>query len=123
MNFSVWCLYHCPCASDYANNVFIDMKITVSGLIVKMFNLLGEEYCYELFPNENSLLVTCREHLIKTFVFDPILCLHYYKRRYFVFYNTLACKTHPKVCKIIKCYVCYRRGLLKTKCTFPAFFI
>ena len=68
------------------------MEITVSGLIVEMFNLLEAEYCYEQFPHENSLILPCREHLIKTFVFDPVLCLHYYKRIHFVFIIHLVVK-------------------------------
>ena len=53
------------------------MKITVSGLIIQIFDLLDEDYCYEEFYTERCLLVTCRNHLIDAFVFDPILCLHY----------------------------------------------
>ena len=123
MNFPVWKLYHCSRYSDYAKTVFIDLKIKLSGLIVEMFNVLGEDYCYELFVQENPLLVTCREHLIKSFAFGPLRCLHYCKRRHFVFHNTIGCKTHPKCCKIIKCCVCYRRSLLETKRAFPYFMI
>ena len=123
MGFPVCKLYHCPCLSDYTKNVLIKMKITISGLIIEMFNILGEGYCYELFSHENTLLVTCREHLIKTFVFDLSHCLHYYERRHFVFYNTIDYKTHRKCCKKIKCYVCYRTTLLQIKRAFPVFII
>ena len=73
MNFRVCKLYHCPCISEYAKTV-LDMKIFMSGLIIEMFKILDEhKYCYELFPDENSLLTSCREHLIKNFVFDLVL--------------------------------------------------
>ena len=78
---------------------------------------------YEIFPLENSMLVTCREHLIKQFVFDFCTCFHYYKRRHFCFYNTLTCKAHPKGCKIIKCYSSYRRSLKELQNPFPDYII
>ena len=83
MNFNVWRLYHCPCTANYGKNVAIDMKIIISGLIHEIFEVLHEAYIYEYFPNENAFLVTCREHLIKTFYFNPKLCSHCYNRRYF----------------------------------------
>ena len=70
-----------------------------------MFELLDEDYCYEEFYTDNSLLVTYTKHLIDVFVLDTFLCLHYYRRRHFVFYNALGCKAHPQGCKIVKCYV------------------
>ena len=109
-----------PC---YAKKVLIDKKITLSGLIMEMFDILSEDYVYEHFVHDNSLLVRCRDHLITCFVFDPSLCLHYYNRRHFVFFNTIGCKTHPKGYKIIKCYVCYRRSLLQVKRGFLCFLI
>ena len=51
--------------------VFFDMMITVLGIIIQMFELLHEDYCYEEFFTENSLLVTCKNHLIGAFVFYP----------------------------------------------------
>lgn len=69
----------------------------------------------------NSFLLTCRNHLIDAFVFDPFLCLHYFKRRHFIFNNALNCKTHPQGCKIVKCYVCYRKCGKKLKAAFPVF--
>ena len=51
--------------------VFFDMMITVLGIIIQMFELLHEDYCYEEFFTENSLLVTCKNHLIDAFVFYP----------------------------------------------------
>ena len=60
-----------------------------------MFDILTEGYVYESFDNNNSLLVTSRYHLIKSFVFDPPLCLHYYKRRH----SVLAVKLTLKVVK------------------------
>ena len=87
-----------------------------------MFKILDEhKYSYELFRGENSLFISCREHLRKTFVFDPAICVHYYKRRHFVLYNTICC--NPKGCKIIKCYPCYIKSLTEAKSAFPVFMI
>ena len=52
---------------------FFYMKITVSGRIIQMFQLLGEDYCYEEFYTENSFWVTCKKPLIDAFVFDTFL--------------------------------------------------
>ena len=97
------------------------MKITVSGLIIEMIELLDENCCYEELYRGNSLLVTCKKHLIDAFLFRPFLCLHYCKRRHFVFYNARGCKTHPRDCKIVKCYACYRKCVKKLKTAFPFF--
>ena len=51
-------------------NVVLDMKITISGLIVEMFQLLDENLWYEQFLNNNVFLISCRERLVKVFVFD-----------------------------------------------------
>ena len=91
---------------------------------IEILKILDEhKYCYELFSAENSLLISCREYLIKIFVFDLAICIHYYKRRRFVFCNTICCKTHPKDCKIIRCYPRYRKSLIKAKSGFPVFII
>lgn len=51
--------------------IFFDMMITVLGIIIQMFELSHEDYWYEQLFTENSLLVTCRNHLINAFVFHP----------------------------------------------------
>ena len=85
---------------QYAKNVFFDMKTTVSGLTIQIFELLDEDYCYEVFYTENSLLVTCSNDLIDAFVFDPFLCLHYCKRRYSVFITPWAVRSILEVVKL-----------------------
>ena len=97
-------LFHCPCIPSCAENVF-----TVSRFIILILELLDEDYCYEELYTECSLLVTCKKHLTDAFVFDPFLWLHYYKRKHFIFYNTLGSKAHLQGCKIVTCYVCYRK--------------
>ena len=123
MNYVVSRLYHCPCAFNYAKNVVLDMKITSSDLMIEMFQLLNEDLWYEHFSNNNVFLISCRERSVKVFVFDSCYCFHYYKRRHFVFSNTIACRTHPKGYKIIKSYTCYRRSIKKSKEAFLVFII
>ena len=72
----------------------------VSGLIIQMIQLLDEDYCCEEFYMDSSLLVTCKKYLIHAFIFDPFLCLHYYKRRHFVFIMPWAVRLIPEVVKL-----------------------
>ena len=95
-----------------------DMKITVFGFIIQMSEWLDLDYCYEEFYPDNYLLVTCKNHLMDAFVFDPFLCLHYY---ILFFYNALGCKFHPRGYKIVKCYICYRRCVKEINAEFSLF--
>ena len=120
MNFTVWHLYHCPCATDYALNVFINMNITISGLIMSLSELSNEDFCYEMFPYENSLLIACKKDLIASFVLDPYACFHYCKRRHFSFISEYI-TIYPKGSKVIKCHTCFKKSLKKIVTSFPVF--
>ena len=87
------------------------MKINVSGLIMSFFELSKEDFTYEMFPLENSLLITCRTDLITSFVLDPYSCFYYYVRRHFSFVNRNITEKYLHNSKVIKCYPCYRTYL------------
>ena len=86
-----------------------------------MFKLLEEGFWCEEFYSENSLLLCSRHHQIEV-LYLTLFCVYiYYQRRHFVFYNALGCQTHPKGCKIVKCYICYRKSIKKIKSAFPVY--
>ena len=99
MSFNVWRLYQCPCTADYGKNVVIDMKITISGLIHEMLEVLNEAYIYEHFPSKNAFFVTYREHLIKTFYLIQSFAVTFTTRDILLFTIQLVVKLIQKFVK------------------------
>ena len=89
------------------------MEINVSGLIMFLFEVSKEDFTYEMFPLENSLLITCRRDVIMSFVLDRYSCFHDCVRIHFSFVNENITEKYPYYSKVIKCYPCYRRSLKK----------
>ena len=77
MNYKVWSLYHCPCATETLFLICEKMKINVSVVIVSHFAASKEDFIYEMLSLKNFLLITwflvkntwlCLLFLILTFV-------------------------------------------------------
>ena len=62
-------------------------------------------FATEVFPCSGVILFTCVPGLVNVFLFDNLICLHYYKRAFSTY------KFEDDITVMKKCHKCYRRSL------------
>ena len=87
------------------------MNVAISGALIRLVQMSHEDFCYEVFPLENNLLITSKKDLITQFVLDPYNCFNCYVRRHFSFVNDYITLRYPYQSKVIKCFPFHRKSL------------
>ena len=71
----------------------------------------GKQFCFDEFPLENSILVSCRKDLVCHFTLGPYSYFHYFVRKHFSFVNDYISVIYPYQAVVIKCEPCYRKSV------------